>query len=264
MALLKLMGNGKDFGINNPGLEFFAFKDLEDQVPANLEPEYLPRESPGPPFPFQADYKPAPLHSRSGLGKRNKPASRRTKRKRWWLPLSIDGQTSPATVMACPDTGSDETIIRFDLAKRLGLEIWVLDEKDQTFALAKRESVANSAFPERWEFTVHVFESMVVPAILGAAFLEDTETLTTYRDRLVGETVPSTQLLRVSSVGRPKKGLVCRLDTFVGCVIVDTGSDLDLVSPEFVNQRGLTIREDNVEMLEFADGSRGETCGSVD
>lgn len=60
-----------------------------------------------------------------------------------------------------------------------------------------------------------------------------------------------------------EEGLVCRLDSFIGCANVDTGSDLDLVSPKFVKQRGLNVRG-GVEILEFADGSTGRTSGNVE
>ncbi|KAK0657803.1 hypothetical protein B0T16DRAFT_402570 [Cercophora newfieldiana] len=207
--------------------------------------------------------------------------TRPKERKRWGLPIIIDGQGGSITVTASPDTGSDESIIPFELASRLGLEVKVVDEKEMFFALANgkvvkslgvadircsfgAQSPAASGPPETMEFMVHVFESLAVPAILGAAFLEETETFTKHRDRLVEELVPSMQSLRVCSVGKPKRGLVCRLDTFIGCATADTGSDMDLVSPQFVQQRGLKVRDGDIELLEFADGSTGETRGSID
>jgi len=185
-------------------------------------------------------------------------------------------------VMACPDTGSHENIVPLALATRLGLHIDrdLLDDGDRAFALANGKvvqslgiaslrcafgapGVVNSASAETAELVAHVFESLAVPAIIGAAFLEETETFTKHRNRLVEELMPAMQSLRVSAVGKPRKGLICRLDTFVGCANADTGSDLDLVSPEFVQQRGLRVKE-GVEILQFADGSWGSTSGSID
>ncbi|RSL55441.1 ATP-dependent RNA helicase MAK5 [Fusarium duplospermum] len=70
------------------------------------------------------------------------------------------------------------------------------------------------------------------------------------------------QALRVNSVGRPKRSLVCRLDTYVGCATVDTGSDLDLVSPKFANSRAFKV-EPAFEQVEFADCSVGLTSGVI-
>jgi hypothetical protein len=194
--------------------------------------------------------------------------------------------------MACPDTGSDESIVPLDLATRLGLQIDrdLLDDGDRAFALANGKVVkslgvapilcsfgasnavnksdpvaaAAAAAATSLSLMVHVFESLAVPAILGAAFLEKTETFTKHRDRLVEELVPAFQSLRVCSVGKPKRGLVCCMDTFVGCANADTGSDLDLVSPAFVRQRGFRVRQEARELLQFADGSTGLTSGSID
>ncbi len=210
-------------------------------------------------------------------------------RKRLGLPITITHQHQSVTVMACPDTGSDESIVPLDLANRLGLQIDrdLLDDGERAFALAngkvvkslgvasilcsfgasdgvnKSDPAAAAAAATNLSLMVHVFESLAVPAILGAAFLEKTETFTKHRDRLVEELVPAFQSLRVCSVGKPKRGLVCRLDTFVGCANADTGSDLDLVSPAFVHQRGFRVRQEGRELLQFADGSTGLTSGSI-
>ena len=204
---------------------------------------------------------------------------RRKERKRFALPIIIDGETESVTIMACPDTGSAESIISLELAKQLGLQVSAVDE---SFSLANGKvvkslgvatvrysfgapGVVKTGGPEEsLEFTVHVFETLAVPAIIGSSFLDETETFTKHRDRLVEESVTALQSLRVCSVGKPRKGLVCRLDSFVGCANADTGSDLDLVSPKFVHQRGLKIRDDVEMILEFADGSTGWTRGSID
>ncbi len=215
-------------------------------------------------------------------------ANRKQKvRKRFGLPMLIKGQDGFVPVMACPDTGSDESIVRLELAQRLGLQINrdLVEEGDRAFALANGKivkslgvafircsfgapgvlnSVSGSTSPASLELMVHVFESLAVPAIIGAPFLEETETFTKHRERLVEELVPAMQSLRVCAVGKPKKGLVCRLDTFVGCANADTGSDLDLVSPKFVQQRGLRVKNEETQLLQFADGSEGLTSGSID
>jgi hypothetical protein len=104
-----------------------------------------------------------------------------------------------------------------------------------------------------------IFQKLAVPIIMGMEFLEKTETLGKHRDRLVEESVPILQNFRVQAVGQPKKSLVCRLDSHVGCANADTGSDLDLVSYQYANKR-FSI-EPAKEAIMFADGSINHTCG---
>ncbi|KAM0512462.1 hypothetical protein ACHAPE_008785 [Trichoderma viride] len=111
----------------------------------------------------------------------------------------------------------------------------------------------------------HSDKSLRVAALLlimGVDFLQETETLSKHKDRLIEQFIPAMQSLRVNSVGKPKRGLNCRLGTFVGCATVDTGSDLDLVSPAFAESRAYKI-EPEVEKVEFADCSVGYTLGVV-
>ncbi|KAK3297132.1 uncharacterized protein B0H64DRAFT_391423 [Chaetomium fimeti] len=221
-----------------------------------------------PAAPAQASLQPVPIRE----------TTRRKEKKRFALPIIIDGETESVAVMACPDTGSFESIIPLELAKQLGLQVSPVEE---SFALANGKvvkslgiatvrcsfgtpGVVKAEASKRLKFTVHVFETLAVPAIIGSSFLDETETFTKHRDRLVEQRVTALQSLRVCSIGKPRKGLVCRLDSFVGCANADTGSDLDLVSPKFVHQRGLKIRDDIYMILEFADGSTGRTRGSID
>lgn len=108
----------------------------------------------------------------------------------------------------------------------------------------------------------YVFQTLSVPMIMGLEFLYATETLTRHRDRLVEQLVPSMQALRVCSVGRPKRDVVCRVGNHVGCATADTGSDLDLVSPDFAASRAFDVEGLCVE-FEFADGSTGYTIGMI-
>ncbi|KAJ3518864.1 hypothetical protein NM208_g14352 [Fusarium decemcellulare] len=97
---------------------------------------------------------------------------------------------------------------------------------------------------------------------MGMDFLYETETLSKHTDRLVEQLVPGMQSLRVNSVGSPKRSIMCRLDEAVGCATVDTGSDLDLVSPDFVHARSFNVTP-AYELVEFADCSIATTSGVV-
>lgn len=197
-------------------------------------------------------------------------------RKRLALPLIMEATKGAVRIVAYPDTGSDDNIISLELAKQLGL-VLDLGQDSKMFSLANGKQVealgkcslnyqfgAGDSIDETlYTCTVYVFKSLIVPALMGAEFLMATETFTKYRNRLTQEFVPATQFLQVNSVGKAKQALICRLNTFVGCANADTGSDLDLISPEFAKQRSLLIHDDAVR-VEFADGSTALTSGFVD
>ncbi|KAJ4160271.1 hypothetical protein NW754_003397 [Fusarium falciforme] len=174
-------------------------------------------------------------------------------------------------------SGSDENIISLELVKYLGLKTEQAgSDEPRQFTVANGKMVkAVGQVSTRCRFVAgtpsgitsfecvfHVFNTLAVPLIMGADFLQQTETLNKHRDRLVEQPIPAMQALRVNSIGRPKRSLVCRLGTYVGCATVDTGSDLDLVSPAFAKSRAYKI-EPAYEQVEFADCSVGCTSGVI-
>lgn len=163
-----------------------------------------------------------------------------------------------------------------EFANSVGLEVQKPDHEPRRFSIASGKiveavgrvdaqcsfAVGSSVHDSLLDCVFHVFNSLAVPVIMGLDFLQRTETLTRHRDRLIEEPVPVVQTLRVNSVGKPKQNLVCRLDTYVGCAMPDTGSDLNLVNPEFARTRAFHI-EPAYEKLEFADCSTGYTSGVI-
>lgn len=218
------------------------------------------------------------LHSAQITPQAPKNPRPRRRRKRFALPLLVAHPSGAVTeVMACPDSGSDENIISLELVTSLGLKTEQnSSDEPRQFAVANGKIVtavgqvstscrfaagAPSDITDL-ECIFHVFSTLAVPLIMGVDFLQQTETLSKHRDRLVEQVVPAMQSLRVNSVGRPKRSLVCRLDTYVGCATVDTGSDLDLVSLAFAKARAYKI-ERGYEQIEFADRSVGFTSGVI-
>lgn len=196
-------------------------------------------------------------------------------RKRIFMPLIVQGGKGSIEVLACPDTGSDDNIVSLELAEELGLQLIKAEER-KAFVLANGKKItALGKALLHYTFgrgqgatldtgaltcTVYVFQTLIAPALLGAAFLAENEIYTKNRHRLIEQMVPSRQALRVNSIGAPKRGLFCRLDAWVTHATADTGSDLDLVSPEFARERGFKV-EPFFEELQFADGSKGTTSG---
>lgn len=179
--------------------------------------------------------------------------------------------------MACPDSGSDDNIMSLELVNKLGLEIEQIgSDEPRQFSVANGKIVTalgkvstNCSFatgslsePSKLQCTFFVFRTLVVQLIMGVDFLQETKTLSKHKDRLVEQFLPAMQSLRVNSIGKHKRGLICQLGTFVGCAIVDTGSDLDCISPAFAKSRAYQI-EPWIEKVQFADCSVGYTAGVV-
>lgn len=215
-------------------------------------------------------------NSEHEISRKNGHTKRRSKAKtRWGLPVTLDTPSGPATVMACADTGSEENIISSDLAAALGLSITESETKKQ-FVLANGKTVEavaqitafrsfgveTSSIAASMRCLFHVFLRLASPIIMGMAFLEETETMTSHRERLVRIPMPSLQALQVYSLGRPRKELLCFVDKASTLATPDSGSDLDLMSPRFALERGFQIYHAE-ELMEFADGSVATTSGSV-
>ncbi|KAM7204000.1 hypothetical protein V8F33_001971 [Rhypophila sp. PSN 637] len=205
-----------------------------------------------------------------------RPTRKNRQRKRLSLPLLLHTKGGPFRVTGCPDTGSEDNIVSLELVKRLDLPVKPVDKDTRMFSLAngnRISAVGQTSFSYTFggdeesnilsECMAYVFETLVVPLITGAEFLTETKIFTEHRELLVEEIIPMMQSLRVNSVGKPKQSLVCRLDTFVGCANADTGSDLDLISPDFAKSRAMKI-EPATEKLQFADGSISYTSGIVE
>lgn len=203
---------------------------------------------------------------------RNKKERSRT---RVGLPITLETVGGPATVLACADTGAEENIISADLATTLRLP--VSDASSQReFMLASGKIVQaigqvsalcsfgleTSPFAASIRCIFHVFLTLASPIIMGTAFLDETDTMTTYRERLVRIRRPNLQAPQVYSLGRPRNNMMCYVDGELIVATPDTGSDLDIMTPQFAKDRGLQIN-DHEEVIEFADGSTALTCGSV-
>ncbi|KAJ9667111.1 hypothetical protein H2201_002630 [Coniosporium apollinis] len=188
------------------------------------------------------------------------------------LPITIETETGPATVMSCPDTGSEENIISEDLAHSLGLAMFD-DAADRRFfelANGKRVQsvgrvqascrfVSESSISPDLACIFYVFRNVATDLIMGRKFLGETETLTAHRERLVrlSRRVPGP--LRVRAVCATQQ-VICKLGGKMVSAIADSGSELNLMSPEFARKQGYVV-EEGEEVIMFADGSLAYTSG---
>jgi hypothetical protein len=192
------------------------------------------------------------------------------------LPLTLNAKSGPATVLACPDTGSEENIISLDLAQALGYNIFTSPLQNRTFALANGsvveavgEIIAECSFGMETTpaavpmvLAFYVFIKLASPIIMGLAFLEKTKTMSKHRDRLLRVPRPAHQPIQVFSVGRPRNQMHCYLNRVYKAATPDSGSDINLMTQSHASREGLYI-EPAKEVVEFADGTIAVTSGVV-
>lgn len=186
-------------------------------------------------------------------------------------------------INACADSGSEVNCITESYARLLGAEI---KPHNQTFRIPIKGRVLVSTgrtklrcrFPEppRTDHQVEfiVFHQLITNVIIGAEFLTDTCTLTTYRFRL--RDVPGTETFHkavpvIQSVGMPASSVSCWVDGVPILSFPDTGADVNLISKTFAASRandigntmaGLVDHFDTTT-IQFADCSTTVTCGSL-
>jgi hypothetical protein len=259
------------------------FPGLKEQYPGDLDMPsapywdlYHPYQQPEPDDSEQGDSENeefvergqhAPLAPSSGQqpagGRR---ANARRSKLRWDVPIVLKG----AEVVACPDTGSEQNILSKEVATQLG----ILDQLDSSrsgrFVLGNGRDVQSLGavdieftFAQEPEILLkcmfHVFESLIRPAILGGVFLRHTETLTKHRQRRLRQTpIQTSSLWQIMHIGVARERFECYVDNNLVDVRADTGSEMDLVSKDFVRKSSHRPRalQDRLP-VEFADGSIG-------
>jgi hypothetical protein len=205
-----------------------------------------------------------------------KAIASKAKKTRLGLPITLNpGTIAAATVLACADTGADVNIMSEEVAKALGFTEYESGSETKQFRLANGkiiESVgklhAICAFGTETIALVHmlcvfhVLTKAVAPVIMGMQFLEETETMTKHRERLVRVPRPALQALSVCSIDRPKKVLSCNLHRTQTIATADTGSEIDLISPQVAANLGVSVYEGE-EIIELADGTFVITSGYI-
>jgi hypothetical protein len=109
----------------------------------------------------------------------------------------------------------------------------------------------------------NVFSQLALPALIGMAFLNATETLTTYTSRLATLPTGWKRSLRLCAVGNATNEVTCVLNGREVKATADTGAEIALVGGDYALRHGL-LREYSCEELELADGSREYTSGFGD
>jgi hypothetical protein len=198
-----------------------------------------------------------------------------SKKTRLGLPITLDPRGIAATVLGCADTGADVNIISEELAIALGHTQYDHLASPKLFKLANGNIIqaigrisSSCAFGVELESSVvmlcefYVLKKVVSPIIMGLKFLEQTKTMTRHRERLVRVPRPALQALSVCSINQPRRYIKCLLNRRPTLATPDTGSEIDLISPEEASELGLYIRPGE-EALELADGTMAFMSGYV-
>lgn len=179
------------------------------------------------------------------------------------LPITFEGITNPATVMAIPDTGADVNAISSALARKLGLKVDMSIQTELriingTSMLCAGITTATCRFgkspesdSETLRCTFHVVREMASALIMSRQFLQETQTLTHYRHRLVQSVLSISNLFSIRSLGCTQERVMCTLDGKDVQALADSGSDVDAMSLAYATKSGFII-EPKEEWVMFA------------
>lgn len=185
----------------------------------------------------------------------------------------VEGDVNGTPVEALPDTGADMCFISPKLACDLGLspDAWTPKE----IQLANKKCVESPGMVEvAWRFTreqkPHILNCWILPGcvhdiVLGNHFLNATQTLTKFKNRIKSKLVDLPRRLRLRLLGEEKQRLWGYLDGHLTAALPDTGSDVMLISSIYARRIGLLINRDFEQLLEveFADGTTAWTSGVI-
>jgi hypothetical protein len=199
-------------------------------------------------------------------------------RNRRGLPITFDHPESPATVMSCPDTGSEVNAISFELARLLHLDVdFDVDSHSMATTLANGkphfavgiamvdcilDSATNDAPPNFWS-TFYVFYELVEPCIyVGRGFLQLTETLSKYSERLLPRCPMIHNAPLVRSIGRQHEVLECCVNGVEVQAAADTGAEVNLMSRRFAEECNFVVQDGSIR-IQYADGSYAQSNGFI-
>ncbi|KAH7013424.1 hypothetical protein EDB80DRAFT_371765 [Ilyonectria destructans] len=187
----------------------------------------------------------------------------------------VPGTINSVPVNALPDWGSAVNAVSEDFARRHGLKIKATDTQPIRLlgghiAESVGRIVGHFKFQgERHDYRrkFHVLRKSVYDMVLGRKFLDQTKTLTQFCHRIVQRVRPCVQKGRRLFLldESPKERLRCTINGIDASAFPDTGSELMLVSGDFVRRNKLNVNRGNEyrRQVELIDGSTIHTDGMV-
>jgi hypothetical protein len=194
---------------------------------------------------------------------------------RYGLPLTFNTPYGPEPMVTYPDTGSDVNIIPESIARHFGYTTSDFNPSESSLrlpggTLAEPVGKLKISFwfgtrlepNEKLETTTFYVLPRARMIFVGVAVLDETKTMTKHRNRLTKVPRANLGISSVCSVGKTRFQVVCDIDHGLTVALADTGSDVDLISPEFAQDRKLPIHRSE-HVIELADGSHVVSYGFV-
>ena len=188
------------------------------------------------------------------------------------LPMIIHG----STIVSRPDSGSEDNIIAVDVVSALKLEMDSAPEYRKKFRVANGKSVwalgqivIKCAFAKDRTLelccTFYVFQNLTSKLVMGMPFLDETQTLVKYQYRFQPRIIPRYRPIQLNSLNSPRRRLYCLIESQPELANADTGSDIDVMSLDYVLKRGFSMAAVGLSSstIQFADGSISELEGKV-
>jgi hypothetical protein len=199
-----------------------------------------------------------------------------------WTHYSTTGDRSQADATKRPriallDTGSNANLITERVLVELGLVVDRSSSDSRKFTLANGRVIRPlGTVTSMWAFarepdcqsicTFHVFEKLAdgVSIVMGKQFLEATQSLIRYRERLKEKTEEETRPHRVLHLDQPKQRLLCYINSEPVMAHMDTGSQIDAMSRPYALARRFQLdAPDENRRVQLADGTYANIDGRV-
>lgn len=178
------------------------------------------------------------------------------------------------------DTGAERgNFIDKTLANNLELQIRQGKSDCKPFYLGNGKVVqsvgkvtATCAFAKETQTKVkcsfYVLEKLTAPLIMGSEFLEKTETMSLHTNRLENRFPDANSMPMLNFIGSTqasKRRFAASVDGRQTYINADSGSDLDLMSLDYVRDHNYEIdrRRECRKRVQFADSTIAETIGQV-
>lgn len=189
------------------------------------------------------------------------------------LPITFETASGPATVMAIPDSGANLNIISQELAKYLGYSTPDASEREELKLLDGGSVVSEGVIQavcrfsmtftteiETYHCVFRVLRNVISPLIMSSTFLQQTETFSKFRNRLVLLPPNPFPIPRIRTLGQTHSRIHCSINGRNVKALVDSGSDIDVVSLDYAVLHGWKLRDLNQEVI-LADGRKIPTFG---
>lgn len=175
-----------------------------------------------------------------------------------------------------PDSSSEVNIIAAELVSRLHLDVDSSPEYQKEFRVANGKFfralgrvVLEVAFAKdpttQLLCTFYIFTHLITPMIMRMLFLDSTEALVKNKNRLQAYVPPTAGPQQLCSLNSPRCRLYCKANFEPNLANADTGSEINLLSLNYVNKRSfdMTAVDTRSSTVQFADESTSELAGKA-